>query len=57
MIFPNHHMSDAELVRHLYTLSDKTALEMELAYRLEQAIETIADLDEELTAVRNGDDA
>lgn len=57
MIFPYHHMSDAELVRYLYTLSDKTALEMELAYRLEQAIETIADLDGELTAVRNGDDA
>lgn len=57
MIFPHHHMSDAELVRHLYTQDNKTDLELELAYRLEQAVETIADLDEELTAARHGDDA
>lgn len=57
MIFPSHHMSDAELVRHLYAQPGKTDLELELAYRLEQAVETIADLDEELSEARRGNDA
>lgn len=48
------HLTDKELVRNLLARSDLTPLEMKLAERLDRALDTIEEQDEELDGIKHG---